>query len=122
MVSQTSYRLISSRLTRDTVVPPPTYIRDPEIDSLPLVSDHRGHWFPLDAVILDDPHVHERFGNMVRDLKRRGATLLSLPLTEQKRYGKEFIDMIATAKVKVKVSQDLFYHICAILTMTGRRR
>jgi hypothetical protein len=82
MVSQTSYRLISSRLTRDTVVPPPTYIRDPEIDSLPLVSDHRGHWFPLDAVILDDPHVHERFGNMVRDLKRRGATLLSLRLTD----------------------------------------
>jgi hypothetical protein len=59
---------------------------------------------------------------MVRDLRRRGADLLSRPLSEQKRYGKEFVDVVATTEAKVRMSRSLLCHIFAILSITGHRR
>jgi len=91
------------------IVPKPR--ADKNVYKLPLVSDCKGSWFPVDMLMLDDDHAWTKLHHVVNELRGKASLLLKQPKIMRK-IGNEFVQMInAPRRLKdpVRVYCHLFY-------------
>ncbi|KAF2125049.1 hypothetical protein P153DRAFT_400548 [Dothidotthia symphoricarpi CBS 119687] len=78
---------------------------------LPVVSDGRGHWYPLEMLFNDDPQTSDRLTYLVPELKSKGMYLLDDEHEGEKKIrksGADFLARVIVQKTQNSNGADLF--------------